>query len=225
MALSADAVRSLAIALTSQDLGNQVATAVNAAGASEALVSASVAAHGSGASNTAFTFIAGSAGACTVTVGPHTGISITGSGTAATDATALAAAIAAAAPELTVTHNAGTVRIVANATGPAAGNLGNAYVTTVTASGGSKLSASSAHLVGGFSAGGYSLVKFVANSLASATLAGLLPGDLVLDLTTVADNTSLKVVVTTANTINFTPTLHDVLVVLRPLPAPTSFKF
>ena len=101
-------------------------------------------AHGAGASNAAFTFLAGSVGACTVTVGAHTGLTITGSGTAATDATALAAVIQTAlGSDFTVTANAGDVRIISTQYGD------YNFTTTVTATGGAKLSAAGATLTGG----------------------------------------------------------------------------
>lgn len=100
--------------------------------------------HGSGSSNAAFTFIAGSSGACTVTVGSHTGLTVTGSGTAATDATALAAVIQTAlGSDFTVTANAGDVRIIATVYGS------YNFTTTVTATGGGKLSAAGATLTSG----------------------------------------------------------------------------
>ena len=224
MSLSNDSVKRLAIALTSQNAGNEVATAAGAAGQANNLTSLSVASKGSGDANgKTFTFIAGSAGACTVTIGSVTGITITGSGTAATDATALAAAIntSAAGAFVTATSNSGDVRVTAIT----AGNLGNAIVTTVTATGGAKLSASGTSLLGGFTAGGYSVAQIVTNAVASTTLAGVLVGDVVVDLTTVAKNTTNQVIVATANTLGFTPVLHDVLVVLRPVPAATAFSF
>ena len=100
--------------------------------------------HGAGASNAAFTFTAGSTGACTVTVGSHTGLTVTGSGTAATDATALAAVIQTAlGTDFTVTANAGDVRIVSTVYGS------YDFTTTVTADGGAKLTAAAATLTGG----------------------------------------------------------------------------
>ena len=119
--------------------------------------------HGAGASNAAFTFIAGSAGACTVTVGSHTGLTVTGSGTAATDATALAAVIQTAlGTDFTVTSNAGDVRIVATKYG------GYDLTTTVTATGGAKLSAAGAALTGGNSGSlGTATIKGVAVTLGS----------------------------------------------------------
>ena len=102
--------------------------------------------HGAGASNAAFTFTAGSTGACTVTIGSVTGLTITGSGTAATDATALAAVIVAnatLAALFTVTTNAGDVRMVSKLEG------GYNFTTTVTATGGAKLTAAAATLTGG----------------------------------------------------------------------------
>jgi hypothetical protein len=106
------------------------------------------AAHGAGTSNAAFTFLAAASGACTVTVGTHTGITITGSGTANTDALALKAAIDAAcasdATKPVVTVNAGDVRMVWDTEG----DCGN-VATVVTATGGGKLSAAAATLTGG----------------------------------------------------------------------------
>jgi len=69
------------------------------------------------------------------------------------------------------------------------------------------------------------IVMVVTDAAASTTLAGVLPGDIVIDLTTVANNTTANVVIATANTLPFTPTVHDVLVVLRPVPAATTFSF
>lgn len=119
--------------------------------------------HGAGSSNAAFTFTAGSAGACTVTVGSHTGLTITGSGTAATDATALAAVIQAAlGTDFTVTANAGDVRIIATVKG------GYNLTTTVTATGGGKLSAAGAALTGGNTGSlGNVVIKGVTVSLGS----------------------------------------------------------
>ncbi len=57
------------------------------------------------------------------------------------------------------------------------------------------------------------------DAAASTAFVGLLAGDLVVDFTTVANNIQSKMLVTTADTLAFTPTLHDVLVVFRWLPA------
>ncbi len=119
--------------------------------------------HGAGSSIAAFTFTAGSSGACTVTVGSHTGLTVTGSGTAATDATALAAVIQTAlGTDFTVTANAGDVRIIATVKG------GYNLTTTVTATGGGKLSAAGAALTGGNTGSlGNVVVKGVTVSLGS----------------------------------------------------------
>lgn len=119
--------------------------------------------HGAGSSNAAFTFIAGSTGACTVTVGSHTGLTVTGSGTAATDAAALAVVIQAAlGTDFTVTSNAGDVRIIATVKG------GYNLTTTVTATGGGKLSAAGAALTGGNTGSlGTATIKGVAVTLGS----------------------------------------------------------
>jgi hypothetical protein len=82
-----------------------------------------------------------------------------------------------------------------------------------------------ASAINGASGASDAVVMVVTDAAASTALAGLLPGDLVLDLTTVANNVAASILVVTANTIAFTPTAHDVLVVLRPVPAATSFKF
>ncbi len=71
-------------------------------------------------------------------------------------------------------------------------------------------------------ASSHAVVMVVVDAAASATLAGLLIGDLVIDVTTVANNTTAQVPVTVVNTIAFTPTVHDVLVVLRPVPTITT---
>jgi len=125
--------------------------------------------HGAGGTNAAFTFTAGSAGACTVTVGSHTGLTVTGSGTAATDATALAAVIQTAlGTDFTVTANAGDVRIVATVKG------GYNLTTTVTATGGGKLSAAGAALTGGNTGSlGNIVVKGVTVSLGSVASSAL----------------------------------------------------
>jgi hypothetical protein len=65
--------------------------------------------------------------------------------------------------------------------------------------------------------GTFSVVMIVTDAAASTTLAGVLPGDVVVDLTTVAKNLTAQVVVATADTLAFTPVLHDVLIVLRPV--------
>lgn len=130
---------------------------------------AGTASHGAGGTNAAFTFIAGSAGACTVTVGSHTGLTVTGSGTAATDATALAAVISAAlGANWTVTANAGDVRIVSALKG------GGDLTTTVTATGGGKLSAAGAALTGGNTGSlGNAVIKGVTVSLGSVPSSAL----------------------------------------------------
>jgi hypothetical protein len=138
--------RNLLGGIGSRNASLSVYDALDGTQADETVTWAAVASKGAGASNAAFAFIAGSAGACTVTIGAVTGITITGSGTAATDATALAAAIEANAtigPLFVVTANAGDVRMVSTVEG--AYN----FTTTVTASGGGKLSAAGAALISG----------------------------------------------------------------------------
>jgi hypothetical protein len=74
----------------------------------------------------------------------------------------------------------------------------------------------------------YSSFAFVNNATTSTTqIPGLLPGDLVYNLKTVASNTASNIVVVTAGTIPYAPSAGDVLMVLRPNPivTPTTFQF
>jgi hypothetical protein len=61
-----------------------------------------------------------------------------------------------------------------------------------------------------------------ASATTNLTAAQLLVGDIVVNLTTVANNVIASMVVATAGTIAYTPTDHDCLVVLRAVPAATT---
>lgn len=197
------AVGQLAVALASQDLGNQVASAINNGSA----LAQSVNVGGF----TKFTYTPPTSSTDVLTV---SGIAVTV--TFATSATqtvtnlkAQIAAIPALAALWTVT---GTTTAVFTSTGAGQG----ATAISSAASHSASLALNSL---------GPSFIAVVLPAATtSTTLTGVLPGDFVVDVTTPGSSG----VVATANTLPHAPTSMDVLFVLRPLPATpaaTNFSF
>jgi len=204
------AVGQLCVALASDDLGSEVANAINAGQALALLVGSPGAIV-----PTVYTYTPPTSSTDVLTVSGYA-ITVSFSSSATQTVTNLKAQVAAVPALAALWTVTGTTTAIFTSKLP--GAQGNQQLITDAGS----HSASLAFTTPGN--GPMFIARVLADATTSTTLTGVAVGDYILDMTTY----TASGVAVAANTLPHAPTTHDVILVLRPFPAPpapTNFQF